>query len=217
MSEGDSATGDEVEVVEIGEGDIAILLAALKRLNSGVYALKVTLDFLNSRIGALPERIRELEDALKAHEDFFSQESKRVSENLQRHGEGIRSEYQELVKNLRLQLDLFIEKLSSQLQEVQGFIATISQDINMIMSKLREVEVISTDTSTAVKGEVKSLSAKIANMELTLNELSQRISKLEETQLTMLREYSLQIQELSLKLTGIEKMLKDSCMREAGS
>ena len=30
---------EEIEVVEVGEGDIALLLAALRKLNNGVYAL----------------------------------------------------------------------------------------------------------------------------------------------------------------------------------
>lgn len=136
MGESDKPISDDIEVVEIGEGDIAVLLAALKRLNNGVYALKVTLDFLTSRIATLPDRVKEMEEALKTHEEFFNQESKKVTESLQKHEENIKKENQELLSNLRLQLDLFVEKLSNQLQAMQDLITTVNQDVNMIVSKL---------------------------------------------------------------------------------
>ncbi|ABL78203.1 hypothetical protein Tpen_0801 [Thermofilum pendens Hrk 5] len=206
---------DEVEIVEVGEGDVALLLAALKRLNNGVYALKVTLDFLNTRVGTLQGQIKELEEALKSHLEAFQAENSRLAESVNRVSREFKEGTDTLTKNVQLSLDMFLEKLSGELTRLEDTLSTITQDVSAVMSKLKEVELVSTDAATAVKSDVNSLRGSMSNVELALNELSQRVTRLEESQLAALRQYSLELQEVSLKLTQVNQLLQKLLEKES--
>lgn len=194
---------DEVEIVEIGEGDIALLLAALKRLNNGIYALKVTLDFLSSRVGTLQDGISNLERALKEHLASFREESRKSMEEERAFFESFRNEVGGLPKEVRLSLDLFLEKLSGELDETANLLRVLEGDIVSLRSQMKEVQLVVTDALAGVRGDVEGLSAKVSEMEALLAELAQRVARLEEITLTSIKELRLALQDVSLQVTAL--------------
>lgn len=205
--EGEAEARDEIEVVEIGEGDIALLLAALKRLNNGVYALKVTLDFLSSRVGTLQSSISSLEKALKEHLELFSREIAKHGEEERVFLEKLKAEVGGIPKEVRLSLDMFLEKLSSELEQYEELSKMLESDISALRSQVKETQLVVADFLTGVKGSVGELKAKTSEMEAVLAELSQRVSRLEETTLAGLRELRLALQDLSLQLASLREKL----------
>lgn len=198
---------DEVEIVEVGEGDIAVLLAALRRLNNGVYALKVTVDFLNSRMGTLLDTVKELEKSLNFHLEGFKAEKEAFTNESRRTLEEYRKETRGLSQEMRLSMDLFFEKLSGEMEKLYDSIRAIDSNINTLLSQLKEVELVLTDTAAALKAETTSLRAKYSETESLVSELSQKTSRLEETILAAVSELRLALHELSLKVLELEKLL----------
>lgn len=196
---------DEVEVVEIGEGDIALLLAALKRLNNGIYALKVTLDFLSSRVGTLQDSISNLEKALKEHLTSFREESRRRLEEERAFFDRVRGEVEGIPKEVRLSLDLFLERLSSELEENVKVVKTFEEDTASLRSQMKEVQLVVSDILTGVRGDVGGLRAKTAGLETLVVELAQKVASLEETTLASLKELRLAIQDISLQVSALRE------------
>lgn len=196
---------DEVEVIEIGEGDIALLLAALKRLNNGIYALKVTLDFLSSRVGTLQDSISNLEKALKEHLASFREESKRHMEEERAFFENFRGEVGSVSKDVRLSLDLFLEKLSGELERSIELAKTFEEDVALLRSQMKEVQLVVSDVLTGVRGDIGGLKAKTAELEALTTELAQRVMRLEETTLASLKELRLAIQDISLQISALRE------------
>ncbi|QOJ79547.1 hypothetical protein IG193_03560 [Infirmifilum lucidum] len=201
--------GDEVEIVEVGEGDIAVLVAALRRLNNGVYALKVSLDFLNSRVGTLLDNIRELEKSLESHLEGFKSEREKFSSENRKALEELKSEAQKMTQEIKLSMDVFFEKLSREIERLYDSIHGVSADINTILSQMKEVELVMTDTTAAVKAEAGTLRTRYQDTEALISELSQRVSRLEETVLAAINELRISNQELSLRMSNIEKRLAE--------
>ncbi len=200
---------DEVEIVEVGEGDIAVLITALRRLNNGVYALKVSLDFLNSRVGTLLDNIKELEKSLEGHLEGFKSEREKFSSESKKALEELKSESQKMTQEIKLSMDVFLEKLSHEIERLYDSIHGVSADINTILSQMKEVELVMTDTTAAVKAEASTLRTKYQDTEALVSELSQKISRLEETILAAINELRISNQELSLRMLNIEKRLAE--------
>ena len=192
-----------IEIVEIGEGDIAVLLAALKRLNNGIYALKVTVDFLSSRIGSLQENISSLEKALREHTTRMQEEMGKFSAESREIRDSMRGYAEALSKDVRLSLDLFLEKLSRDLEEARSLVNTVEGDILSLRAQVKEVQMVVADTMSSVKADVSSLRAKFSEMEAVLSELAQRVSRLEETMLATTRQLEFAIRDLSTQVTAL--------------
>jgi len=192
-----------IEIVEIGEGDIAVLLAALKRLNNGIYALKVTVDFLSSRIGALQENIFNLEKALRDHISRFQEETGKFSEESKEVLNSLRTYAETVPKEVRLSLDLFLEKLSRDLEEARSLVNTVESDILSLRAQVKEIQIVVTDTMSSVKADVSSLRAKFSEMEAVLSELAQKVARLEETVLATTKQLELAIRDLSTQVSAI--------------
>jgi len=205
----DPESGDEVEIVEVGEGDIAVLLAALRRLNNGVYALKVTVDFLNSRVGALLDNIKDLEKSLESHLEGFRSEREKFSSESKRTLDELRQESQNMTREIKLSMDVFLERLSQEMEKLCNSIQGVNADVNTILSQLKEVELVMTDTTTSIKAESSTLRAKYQDTEALLSDLAQRVSRLEETLLAALSELRISNQDLSLRMLNIEKRLSE--------
>ncbi|MEM4562451.1 MAG: hypothetical protein QW650_05040 [Thermofilum sp.] len=196
---------DEVEVIEIGEGDIALLLAALKRLNNGIYALKVTLDFLSSRVGTLQDSISNLEKALKEHLSSFQEETKKHMEEERTFFEKLRGEVGSLPKDMKLSLDLFLEKLSGELEKSTELAKTFEEDVALLRSQMKEVQLVVSDVLTGVRGDIGGLKAKTTELEALTTELAQRVMRLEETMLASIKELRLAIQDISLQISALRE------------
>jgi chromosome segregation ATPase len=192
-----------IEIVEIGEGDIAVLLAALKRLNNGIYALKVTVDFLSSRIGSLQENISNLEKALREHTTRMQEEMGKFSAESREILDSMRGYAEALPKDVRLSLDLFLEKLSRDLEEARSLVNTVEGDILSLRAQVKEVQMVVADTMSSVKADVSSLRAKFSEMEAVLSELAQRVSRLEETMLATTRQLEFAIRDLSTQVAAL--------------
>jgi hypothetical protein len=199
-----------IEIVEIGEGDIAVLLAALKRLNNGIYALKVTVDFLSSRIGALQENIFNLEKALRDHIARVQEETGRLSAESKEVLNSMRSYAETLPKEVRLSLDIFLEKLSRDLEETRDLVGAVGGDILSLRSQVKEVQMVVTDTMSSVKADVGSLRAKLSEVEAVVSELAQRVLRLEETTLATYRQLELAIRDLSTQVTALRMRISPS-------
>uniref|UniRef100_A0A7C1P0X7 Uncharacterized protein n=1 Tax=Thermofilum pendens TaxID=2269 RepID=A0A7C1P0X7_THEPE len=196
-----------IEIVEIGEGDIAVLLAALKRLNNGIYALKVTVDFLSSRIGALQENMSNLEKALREHITQFQEETSRFSSESKDVLDDLRTYAEAVPKEVRLSLDLFLEKLSRDLEDARSLVSSVEGDILSLRAQIKEVQIVVADTMTSVKADVSSLRAKFSEMEAVLAELAQKVTRLEETMLAVTKQLEFAIRDLSTQVSALRRKI----------
>ena len=196
-----------IEIVEIGEGDIAVLLAALKRLNNGIYALKVTVDFLSSRIGALQENMSNLEMALREHITQFQEETSRFSSESKDLLDDLRTYAEAVPKEVRLSLDLFLEKLSRDLEDARSLVSSVEGDILSLRAQIKEVQIVVADTMTSVKADVSSLRAKFSEMEAVLAELAQKVTRLEETMLAVTKQLEFAIRDLSTQVSALRRKI----------
>uniref|UniRef100_A0A7J3X8Q9 Uncharacterized protein n=1 Tax=Thermofilum pendens TaxID=2269 RepID=A0A7J3X8Q9_THEPE len=196
-----------IEIVEIGEGDIAVLLAALKRLNNGIYALKVTVDFLSSRIGALQENMSNLEKALREHITQFQEETSRFSSESKDVLDNLRTYAEAVPKEVRLSLDLFLEKLSRDLEDARSLVSSVEGDILSLRAQIKEVQIVVADTMTSVKADVSSLRAKFSEMEAVLAELAQKVTRLEETMLAVTKQLEFAIRDLSTQVSALRRKI----------
>ncbi|UNQ72851.1 hypothetical protein [Infirmifilum sp. NZ] len=213
----DPESGDEVEIVEVGEGDIAVLLAALRRLNNGVYALKVTVDFLNSRVGSLVDSIKELEKSLESHLEGFKIEGEKITSENRKVLEELKQESRSMTQEIKISMDVFLEKLSQEINKLYDSIQIINGDVNTILSQMKEVELVMTDTTASVKAEVSTLRTKYQDTEVLLSELSQRVGRLEELLLAAVNELRISNQEISLRMLNVEKRLSELAQIKAAS
>ncbi len=208
---------DEIEMVEIGPGDIGVLIEALRKLNNGIDALKLTVSYLNERVAELQKAIGGLEKALQSHLDSMHEER----EHFEKEVESLLGELDErnarFAKDIKLSLDLFLERMSRRLDKLQESIEELNGDVAALRAQMREYELLATDAANTVKAETSSVRSKVSEMEALIAELSSRIDRLEGDIIAANRENQAVFGEILTRLSAIEKMLKgESLEAEAG-
>jgi len=207
---------DEVEMVEIGPGEIDVLIEALRKLNNGIDALKLTVGYLNKRVAELQKAIVGLENALQSHLDTMHEER----EHFEKEVETLLSELEErntrFAKDIKLSLDLFLERMSRRLEKLHESIEELNGDVAALRAQMREYELLATDAANTVKAETSSVRSKVSEMEALIAELSARLDRLEGDIIAANKESQAMFGEILTRLNAIERMLRGEAP-EAGA
>jgi len=196
---------DDIEVIDVTENDVAVLMMAIKKLHDGIYALKVSTDFLNNRVEDLKTSITELNQALEKNEVLFSEEKQHIKDTLDRLEKSLDKFSKSISQDIKITLDIFLERFGGDIKNFTHTIATFSEDLAAIKTEIKNFTVTSIEYLNESKYEVSSIRSDIKNLALLVSELSAKITSLEQTFLTRMKDLELELQELSLKILKIEK------------
>jgi len=199
---------DEIEMVEVGPTDIDVLIEALRKLNNGIDALKITVSYLNEHVAGLQKTIDGLEKALQEHIGSMQEERRQLEDEIEALIKRLDERNAKFAKEIKLSMDLFLDNMSRRLEKLQDKLGELDSDIASIRAQMRELELVSTDAANVVKAETSSVRSKVSELEALVAELSTRLDKLESDILASNRENEARFGEILTRLAAIERLVK---------
>ncbi len=195
-----------VEIVEYGDEKVNMVLLAVKRLYDGVMALKIAVDTLNENVYATRDLLKEMREILSKTTAQLKEERELMKREISNAINELRDVRDRIEHDVKLTIDLFLERLNSEMKRLEEAYKDLPSEISAIKSKINETLSVSVDSWNEVKSEVTLLRSETEDLQLSLRELALQLRELNENVCSRLRELELLVADMSTRLAKLEEL-----------